>query len=204
MSRSHNSFFIQYILSSDSIAHYRTKHFFVTHAVEPVSIRLFHMLNLLAQNIKKCLYHQGEAELSSCTFRFHFSNEAFSNVYHKLSAVNVALSKDRQQVFVMYYDSLTMEARIKHIMKTYLRIVTKTGLRSLQRMLGVGIGLGITKKKTSKKSPLVYCTENGFLTSIELGDNTPVELLAKPLRKWHSVLVDFIYMEESRQLSCTI
>jgi hypothetical protein len=71
-------------------------------------------------------------------------------------------------------------------------------------MLGVGIGLGITKKKTSKKSPLVYCTENGFLTSIELGDNTPVELLAKPLRKWHSVLVDFIYMEESRQLSCTI
>jgi len=46
MSGSHNSYFIQYILCSDTIAHYRTKHFFVTLAIEPVSLRLFHMLNL--------------------------------------------------------------------------------------------------------------------------------------------------------------
>jgi hypothetical protein len=204
MSGSYNSYFIRYSLCSDTIAPYRTEHFFVTRAVEPVSLRLFHMLNLLAQHLKKCLYHQGEAELSSRTFRFHFSTEAFSYIYHKLSAVNVALSKDRQQAFTMYYDSLTIEARTKYITKTYLRIVTKVGLKSLQRMLGVGIGLGITKKKPSKKCPLVYCTENGFLTSIELGDHTPAELVAKPLKKWPGNLVDFIYTEESRQLSCTI
>jgi hypothetical protein len=75
-------------------------------------------------------------------------------MYHKLSTVNVAKSKTKQQAFVMYYDSLIMDAHKKHITKAYMGIVTKTGLKSSQKMLGVGINLGM-KKKSSKKFPLV-------------------------------------------------
>jgi hypothetical protein len=38
-----------------------------------------------------------------------------------------------------------------HITKTYLWTVTKQGLKTLQKVLGNGVGLGITKKWPTKK-----------------------------------------------------
>jgi hypothetical protein len=204
MSGSYNSFFIRYGLCNGTIQHYRMEYYFATRPVEPVSIRLFHSLNHLAQHIKKSLYHQGEAVLSRRNFRLHFSSEAFCYMFHKLSSENIVSSTPRQQAFTMYYDSLTIEARTKCITKTYIRIITKQGLNALKKMLGIGVGLGLTKRKPNKKSPLVHCTENSFLTSVELGDGIPTELLVKPLKIWHGDLVDFTYTNESRQLSCNI
>jgi hypothetical protein len=204
LSGSYNSFFIRYFFLNGAVHPYGSELYFSARNVEPVTFRLFHSLNALAHLVKKSLYHQGEAELSMRSFRLYLSTEAFSYFYNKLYSVSVTSSTSRKQAVIMYYDSLTIEARTKIITKTYLRIVTKQGLSSLQKILGVGVGLGIVKKRPTSKVPLVYCTEGSFLTSVEVQENLPDELVAKPLQRFPRDGVDFIYTEESRQLTCNI
>jgi hypothetical protein len=167
-------------------------------------MRLFHSLNHLSGMVKKSLYHQGEATSCYRIFRLYFSSKAFSYLFHMLSDVSVTASAPWKQSFTMHYDSLTLEAKTKHITKTYLQIVTKQGLQALQKALGVGVGLGMTKKKPTKKVLLAHCTEGSYLTSLELADVVPAELVRKPMLQWTDNSAHLIYTEESRQLSFSL
>lgn len=204
MSGSNNSFFIRYSLRNGIVEHYMSEYYFLSRPVEPISIRLFHSLNFLAGLVKKSLYHQGEAESCSRTFRLFFCTEAFCYLCHRLSSETMISSDARKQTFILYYDTLGMEARANYITKTHLRIVTKPALSLLQQMLGIGVGLGLTKRRPTKKSPLVHCTVGSFLTAVEVGENLPVELVADPKKRYHGDSVEFLYTEESRQLTCTV
>jgi hypothetical protein len=206
MSGCYNCFYTRYCLNGTGavLANYAAEYYFVSRPVEPVSIRLFHSLNHLSGMMKKALYHQGEAAACCRTFRFYFSSEAFCYLFHFLSGVSATSSDARKQAVTMYYDSLSLEAKSRHITKTSLRIVTKQGLQRMQRMLGLGVGLGLTKKKPTKKQPLVHCTEGSYLTSLELGEVIPPELARKSTSKWMDDCVHFIYTEESRQLSVSL
>ena len=206
MSGCNNCFFIRYSLSGGCLVPNITASdcYFSSRPVEPASMRLFHALNHLAGVVKKSLYHQGESSLSSRSFRMYFSSEAFCYLLHKLSAVSVTASASRKQAMTMYYDSLTLEAKSNYITKTSLQIVSKHGLHSLQQMLGIGVGLGLTKRKPTKRLPLVHCMEGSYLTSLELADEIPDELLRKPHVRWMEDSVHLIYTEESRQLSVVI
>jgi len=205
MSGCYNCFFIRYSLCGGSLVpNTASDCYFSSCPVEPASTRLFHALNHLAGMVKKSLHHQGESPLSCRMFRIYFSSEAFCYLYHKLSDVSVTSSASRKQAVTMYYDSLTLEAKSKHITKTSLRIVSKHGLYSLQQMLGIGVGLGLTKKKPTKRLPLVHCMEGSYLTSLELAEDIPKELLRKPHFRWMEDSAHLMYTEESRQLSVNI
>ncbi len=71
-------------------------------------------------------------------------------------------------------------------------------------MLGIGVGLGLTRRKPTKKNPLVVCTQGSFLASVELQDNIPFELIRKPLLRLSGDSVEFLFTEEIRQLLCTV
>jgi hypothetical protein len=55
-----------------------------------------------------------------------------------------------------------------------------------------------------KSAKFKYCTINGKLNSIELGNLIPVENVGYPLMTTRSNGIDFIFSEESRQLTCSI
>jgi hypothetical protein len=129
MSGCYNCFYMRYSLKGGAVlAYYASEYYFVSHPVEPISIRLFHSLYHLSGMMKKALYHQGEAAACSRTFRFYFSTEAFCYLFHFLSDVSATSSAAQKQAVTIYYDSLTLEAKTRHITKTSLRIVTRQGL----------------------------------------------------------------------------
>jgi hypothetical protein len=165
---------------------------------------MFHSLNFLAGHVKKSLYHQGEAESCIRTFRLFFSAEAFCYLCHKLSSDSIIYSNPRKQAFILYYDTLAMEARTNHVTKTHVRIATKAALSLLRKILGIGVGLGLTKRKPTKKNPIHNCTVGSFLTAVEVGDNLPTELVIDCKNRYHGDSVEFLYTEESRQLTCTV
>lgn len=99
----------------------------------------------------------------------------------------------------MYYDSLSMEARSIVITKSYIRVMSRRGLEALKGVLGSGVGLGMAKARPTKNHPFVTCTIG---TSVELNDNIPMELIKTPLLPWSGNGIDFIYTEETTQLSC--
>jgi hypothetical protein len=204
LSWSYNSFLIRYSLHQGNVHQYRSEYYFVSRPVEPLSIRLFHSLNYLAGLLKRALYHQGEAEISCRSFRLFFSCEAFSYLSYKLRGVAAVLSAPRKQSFVVYYDSLSMEARCSHVTKTLLRIVSKEGLCRLRLILGSIIGLGLTKRKPTKSNPLIYCSVGSFITSVDVMEEFPMELINNMNRKYHSDCIEFLYTEENRLLTCSV
>jgi hypothetical protein len=123
-----NSFFIRYSLTNGTLENYKSDYYFVSRPVESLSVRLFHSLNYLAGLLQKSLYHQGEAETSCHTFRLFFSIEAFCYLRRKVRGGSIMLSRPRKQNIIMYYDTLSMEARSNTITKSLIRIVTKEGL----------------------------------------------------------------------------
>lgn len=115
----YNCFYTWYSLNAGALlASYASEYYFVSRPVEPISIRLFHSLNHFSGMMKRALYHQGEATGCHQTFRFYFSAEAFCYLFHVLSDVSVTASTARKQAVTMYYDSLNLEAKSKHITKT--------------------------------------------------------------------------------------
>ncbi len=183
---------------------YTSVYYFVTLAVEPVSVRLFHSLNYLAGLLRKSMYHQGEAETSCRTFQLFFSVEAFCHLRHRVGGGSIVLAAPRKQSIIMYYDTLSMECHSNLITKSMIRIVTKQGLASLKSILGIGIGLGLTKRKPTKKNPLAYCSVGSYLKSVELGEEVPFDLIQSFNQKYHGNSVEFLYTEESQQLSCSV
>lgn len=198
-----NVFFIRYCLKNSTIERYALKLYYSSHPVEPLSIRLFHSLNHLAGLLRKALYHQGEAETSSRSFRLFFSAESFCYLRYKLDG-GIALSAARKQATVIYLDSLSMETVSSPIVKTGIKIVTKQGLADLRGVLGTGIGLGMNKRKPTKRNPVTFCTVGSHLTSVEVGEEVPLDFIASFSQKYHGNLIELLYTEETRQLSCRV
>lgn len=98
---------------------------------------------------------------------------------------------------ILYYDSLLMEAKSVFIRKHYIRIVSNQGLDSLQRILGAGVGLGMTKSKPTKKYLIVNCSIGSSITSLELENEIPQHFYHNPLSPYTGNLIDFIYSEPS-------
>jgi hypothetical protein len=82
--------------------------------------------------------------------------------------------------------------------------MTKPTLVELQKVLGSGIGLGLSASKPTKKNPFKGCIINDKLNSIELDDYIMDEYIRKPLMPYKGNGIDFIYTDESRQLSCNV
>jgi hypothetical protein len=205
MSGCYNCFLIRHSFCGGALVPtLASEYYFLSRPVEPLSMQIFYSLNHLSGMVKKSSYHQGEGATCHRLLCLYFSSEAFCYLFHILSAVSVTASTSQKQAFTCYYDSLTLELKSKCITKTYLRIVTKQGLLKLQKLLGIRVGLGLTKKKPTKRTPLVHCTEGSFLTSLVLPDNVPAELIRKPMLHWTGDSAYLIYTEESRQLTLSI
>lgn len=130
--------------------------------------------------------------------------EAFCYLRHKLSSESLISSNAQKQTLIMYFDTLGMEARTNYITKHHIHLVTQPALSILQQMLGTGVGLGLTKRKPTKKSSHLHCTVGCFLMSVEVGDDIPDVLLANCNARYYGDSVEFLYTEESRQLTCTV
>jgi hypothetical protein len=61
-------------------------------------------------------------------------------------------------------------------------------MSELRHLLGDGISIGISSAHPTKKCKFKYCTMNGKLNSIELGESIPVENIAFPLENFGSVV----------------
>lgn len=65
-------------------------------------------------------------------------------------------------------------------------------LNALRQVLGLGIGLGLAKRRPTKSAPIVYCSIGGILTSVECGPEIPYELLISPNHPCAMDGIDFI------------
>jgi hypothetical protein len=198
------AYFTRYFIDENRKVRDCTSMFYLEpYTVEPFTHRLFLSMNHLAHNLKRKMYHLKESDVTSKTFRIYFSNESFMYLSSKLpNAITATVS--RKESSIVYYNSLQMEARTIVVSKTYLRILDKRALLDLRRLLGTGVGLGLSTGRPTKKCKFKYCTINGKLNSIELGDSIPAENVAYPLMATRSNGIDFIFSEESRQLTCNI
>jgi hypothetical protein len=198
------AYFTRYFIDENRKVRDCTSMFYLEpYTVGPFTHRLFLSMNHLAHNLKRKMYHLKESDVTSKTFRIYFSNESFMYLSSKLpNAITATVS--RKESSIVYYNSLQMEARTIAVSKTYLRILDKRALLDLRRLLGTGVGLGLSTGRPTKKCKFKYCTINGKLNSIELGDSIPAENVAYPLMATRSNGIDFIFSEESRQLTCNI
>jgi hypothetical protein len=73
-----NTFFITFFLDRGVMQPFQRSIYFCRYFKEPLNIRLFTMLNVLSQHLRRLMYHLGESEVSSKSFRLPlFSMEAF-------------------------------------------------------------------------------------------------------------------------------
>jgi hypothetical protein len=98
---------------------------------------------------------------------------------------------------MQYCNTLKIVYLTKESILTYIRIASSPGLVALRKILGSGIGVGVTKSHPTKKNPLLHCTIGSILTSIECSPLIPGQIIEKPER--HSVFdgIDFVYSEQN-------
>ena len=82
--------------------------------------------------------------------------------------------------------------------------MSKASLDALRKLLGVGVGLGLTRKRPTKAAHVVVCTIGGLLTSIECEAEAPYDVVMQPDHHSANDGIDFIVYEKSRCLSCTV
>jgi hypothetical protein len=201
-----NLFFVRYLMHNGTVLNVGTNVFFGYHLIQPLTIRLFSALNLLAYTIKKLMYHRPEAEDTRRSTRFFFPSDAFHYIAYKMSnnPSVVKHSITRNQRTIRYFDDLKSESVTKKVQTTFLRVLTRSCLMSLRRIIGIGIGIGSTQYKPSKRRPLQYCTINSTLTSVECADELPQCIRNKPLGPCFTDGIDFLYHEQNNTLSCHV
>jgi hypothetical protein len=205
LSGAENTFYIRYIFLNNTLCSARSSLYFARYLVEPLSIRLFINLNTLAHHLRKALFHQRESSISKKSFRLPlFSMEAFWYLIYRLGGNSIGISKERKQRVVRYYDTLRMELCCSSDTLSYLRVLSKPSLDALRKVLGKGVGLGLTKKRPVKAAPVGCCTIGGLLTSIECDEEPPYEILLQPDHPCTTDGIDFIFYEKARCLSCTV
>jgi hypothetical protein len=198
-------FFVCYLIDKTTYVNFSSVKFFGYHFLQPLTIHIFSALNMLAFTIKKQVYHRPEAEDTKRSTRIYFPSDAFHYIVHKMhdaSTIKKCISKN--QWSIKYYDDLKSESASKVVDITYLRVLTKSSLKELRNILGVGVGIGSTQYKPSKIRPLQYCTINSILTSIECNPILPAQFLRKPLLPCFTDGLELSYYEQNKTLSCHI
>ena len=74
----------------------------------------------------------------------------------------------------------------------------------MRGVLGVGVGIGLAKKRPTKCKPLINCCIGDIITSIEPPCEVPINVATKPLLRTSTNGVDFIYTIENQSLQCNI
>jgi hypothetical protein len=197
MAGSHSMFFQRYGMLNDAIAPCPESVYFSSYLVEPLSVRLFQSLNMLATHIKRAMYHGPMSSISFKTFRLPFSIESFLFLRFKLSDAFHDYF-ERKEKTIIYYNTLEMEARTNTVKKNYININTAESLQLLREILGDGIGLGLAKERPTKRNPWGVCSINNILTSLEVPDDTSAEV---------TNTMDGVYLmytEEKRLLTCNV
>jgi hypothetical protein len=144
-----------------------------------------------------------EADITVKTFRIYVPMEAFSYLCYKVPhAIKATMNKKESNI--IYYNNLQMEARSCRVTKTYVRCLDKRSLNELRQILGNGIGIGLSGRRPTKSCPLKYCTLNGKLNSVEVDDSIAPAIQANPLMTQKNNGIDFLYSNETRQLSCNV
>ncbi len=76
---SSNLYFVQFSVSEDDrICHFVSSLYFRIYFIEPFSVHLFGALNMLAQQIKKTMFHVPSAQEPKKNFQMFFPSEAFN------------------------------------------------------------------------------------------------------------------------------
>lgn len=200
-----NTYCMRYSIRGNELRCCRPSLYFARYLVEPLSIRLFMNLNTLAHHLRKALFHQRESSMCKKTFRLPlFAMEAFWYMIYRVGGNSIITAKERKQRVVRYFNTLRMELCCSCDTLSYLRILSKPSLDALRKVLGVGVGLGLTKKRPTKAAPVSCCTIGCILTSIECAAEAPQELLLHNDRPCTMDGIDFIFYEKSRCLSCIV
>ena len=85
-----------------------------------------------------------------------------------------------------------------------IRILSSDALRALRDILGVGVGIGLTKKRPTKSKPFINCCLGDIIASIEPPCEVPIDVATKPLLRTSTNGANFIYTIENQSLQCNI
>lgn len=202
LSCAENAFVIRFFNNGHQMLPWISSFYFSRHLMEPMSVRLFHAMNTLSDNIRRCLFHRPESVTTTQSFKLPlFSVEAFWYLAYKVVDHCISIMINRKQRAIKYYSSLKMESLVKHSTLIYLRILSKPSLAALRKVLGAGIGLGLAVNRPTKNRPIGYCCINSNFTSIECGDVAPQDIISNPRMKCLANGIDLIFSEENRILS---
>jgi hypothetical protein len=148
-----NLFFVRYRIHERTVLNVGTNAFL---DIILLTICLFSALNTLAYTIKKLMYHRPEAEDTRQSTQFFFPSDAFHYIAYKMSdnPSVVKHSITRNQRTIHYFDDLKSESAKKKVDTTYLCVLTRSGLISLRKIFGIGIGIRSTQYKPSKKKTI--------------------------------------------------
>lgn len=205
MSGASNVYFIRYKFLNGEMHCFPTSFYFSRYIVEPLGVRLFNVLNTLSQHLRRALSHVSESSPTKKTFRLYlFTMEAFWYLVYRVGKHAVGTSCYRKQSVIKYYNTLRMECCSKLNTLSYLRVLSEPALHALRQVLGLGTGLGISKKRPTKANPLQHCTIGCIMTAVEVGPDIPYEVLLKPDCSASVDGIDFVYSEQNRCLSTTI
>ncbi len=205
LSGAENTFCLRYALEKHEMKPSSPFFYFSRFMSEPFGVRVFTSLNTLSQHVRRTMNHQAESVISKRTFRLPlFSMESFWYLVYKIGSQGIGVSTHRKQTMIKYYNTLKMERCTRLHTLSYLRILSTPALDALRSVLGVGVGLGLAKKRPTKAKTLQYCTIGSILTSIECGPEVPYEVQLTPDCPCAVNGIDFIYYEQNRCLSCTV
>ena len=98
---------------------------------------------------------------------------------------------------VRYHNTLRMDLCCSKDTLSYLQVLSKPSLDALQKVLGKGAGLGLTKKRPVKSAPVACCTIGSLLMSIECQAEPPYEILLQPDHPCATDGIDFIFYEKA-------
>jgi hypothetical protein len=205
LSGAENVFCIRYMLEDNVMKTCAPCLYFSRYMVEPICVRLFTALNTLSLHLRRSMYHQSESSISKKTFRLPlFPMECFWYLVFRIGTKGIGVSTQRKQCVIKYFNTLRMECYSKCSTLSFLRILSYPALEATRNVLGLGVGLGLAKRRPTKAMPVGYCTIGGILTSVECGLQVPYEVLLNPHCNYAADGIDFIYSEHNRSLSCTI
>ncbi len=166
---------------------------------------MFTILNTLSQNLRRLLNHQAESATSKRSFRLAlFPMEAFWYLVYRVGRLGHGISTVRSQSLTKYFNTLRMESCKKSNTLSYHRILSRSALSAIRKVLGLGVRVGLAKKRPTKSLPINFCTVGCVMTSIDCPDEIPYEILGKPDASCKTDGIDFIYSEQNRYLTCTV
>jgi hypothetical protein len=200
-----NAYVIRYCLVGSLMQPFSDRHYFSHFSVEPLSVRLFHSLNILSDLLRRSLFHRPESESTSQSFTIpSFPSESFFYLAFKMAFNSLQHMTYCKQRSVKYYNSLKMESHVKDCSFHYIRVLSKPSLELLREVLGNGTGLGLAVARPTKQRPVAYCMINSNFTYIDCSEHTPDEIVQNPKLWCPSNGIKFCYSSKNRILSCQI